>query len=692
MGLTFTPPTNLSMPITTPSSNQAKFRIFSGFDATIELDELSIPGQETDKNQKPENVVSVEYPLVKVNNYIFSRDEILNFEITCEEFLPTISLELGFIDNLFLSKEMPKDGDLVSIAIRNRSDTLKIIRNDYVITSVHVMPSQTQTKAPIIMTLYGELFVPGLKSQKGDYAFDGTVFEAMQDVARRHKLGFATNEDNTDDKQVWLKANIAGDLYINHLVERAWKDQQSFYACWIDVYYKLNFINLNKQLLSAESEIDVAALISNMDVNTNYKVDMSDKATEITPKLFSNITQFRGTPFFINTWRPKNRSTNITFLLGTRMDCEMFEHNQFLYQTEGSQNYWAIPVEPMYDKDKLKNMIIFRGRTSYVDSSTNTDLKLANHPYVGVYEKYPWLGVQYTASDTTIPHIQRDGNHHRNYQLSKVNNLMNNSELDKMNVEINVNGNNFNILRGDKVPVLIIRTDAVDNLRVNPKNNFTDQADLFFSGWYIIKGFSLSWSSDGNDEVISNFVHSLTLTRREWPAPIPIEAITDPVTNSSQTTSEDSNTDVLMINPNDVGLLNPVGHKVKLASRFGLRKAPTAGASSEHKGVDLAVPSGTPVYSPGDGIVQFAGDTTPNSCGGHVRIKTGEYVIKFCHLRQWVVSTGQHVKAGQLVAYSGGNKTDPYHGASTGAHLHYGVFNANGTVAYNPELVQHNLA
>jgi len=696
--LSFTPLPTTKAPTTSQPTDQTKYRIFSGFDATIELDELSISAPEKSKGstQKVENVVGVEYPLVKVNNYIFSRDELLNFEIESTGFLPTISIEAGFIDNLFLSKEMPKDGDIISIAIRNRSDTLKIIRNDYVITSVHVMPSQTQTKAPVIMTMYGELFVPMLKSQKDDYAFDGTTFEALQDIAKKLKLGFATNEDNTDDKQVWLKANIAGDIYINNLVERAWRDSQSFYACWIDVYYKLNFINLNKQLMSAESEIDVAALISNMDVNTNYDVDMSDKNTEITPKLFSNLTQFRATPFFINTWRPKNRSTSITFLLGTKMACELFEHNKNLYETEGSQNYWAVPIEPMYDNEKLKNSIIFRGRTSYVDASDNSDLKLANHPYVGMYEKYPWLGIQYTASDTTVPQTQRDGNHHRNYQVAKVNNLMNNRELDKMNVEINVNGNNFNIIRGDKVPVLIIRTDAVDNKRVNPKNNMSDQADLFFSGWFIVKGFNLSWSSDGNDEVYSNFVHQLILTRREWPAPIPIEAITDPVSPASNTMSsssqdDDSTDDILVVNPNDVGLLNPIGHKVRLSSRFGPRKSPTPGGSSNHKGVDFAVPSGTPLYSPGDGTVQFAGDTSPNSCGGHVKIATGQYIIKMCHVRKWVVATGQKVKRGQLVGYSGGGKNDPYHGASTGAHLHYGVFNANGSVAYNPELAHKDI-
>lgn len=690
--LTFRPPANSVAPSATPTANKTKYNILTVFPATIELDELSIPHDKTTKPGKPENVYSVEFPLIKVNDYIFSRDEILNFQLDCTEFLPTISLELGFIDNLFLSKNMPKDGDIISIAIRNRSDTLKIVRNDYVITGVISRPNQSQTKAPILMTLYGELYVPGLSSQMGDWAFDGTTMEALKDVAQRLKLGFATNEDNTDDKQVWLKANIATDIFIQQLVERSWKDQESFYNAWIDVYYNLCFVNLNKQLMSAESEIEPAVLLSNMDTNTTHETDMSDKATNVTPKIFSNINQFRATPFFINTWKPKNRATAVTFQVGTKMTCEMFEHNAHLFEKDDAQNYWAIPVEPIYDKDKLRNNIILRGRTVPKDPSMNIGLQLANNPFMGVYEKYPWLGIQYTASDTSVPPTQRDGNHHKNYQVAKVNNLMNLKELDKLNVYVAVNGNNMNVIVGDKIPILIIRTDAADNKRVNKKNPGGDVADLFFSGWYIVKGYTLSWSSEDNDKIVNNFVHEFVLTRREWPAPVPIDGIPDPVTpaaSSGTTLTEKAPEQYAPVNPKETGLLNPIGKKVTLSSRFGPRKSPTKGASSNHKGVDFAVPSGTPIYSPGDGMIKYAGDTSPNSCGGKITISTGQYVVTMCHVRQWIVSTGQNVKRGQLVGYTGGGEGDAYAGASTGAHLHYAV--TMGGKPYNPEVAHSDL-
>jgi len=527
MALTFTPSSS-TPPKPATEKQGTVYRIETLFEKTIKLDELSIPGADTQGAQRAQDVIGVEFPLIKINDYIFSRDEIQSVKIDCTEFLPKITLSVGLLSQLFLAKEMPKDGDIISLAIRNKTDLLKIIRNDYVITAAHVMPNTTETKGPVFITFYGELFIPGLKSQKNDTSFEGTTMDALKDFAKTYGLGFSTNEDNTDDKQIWLKASQAGDIYINHLTERAWKDNNSFYKSWIDIYYNLNFVNLNKVMLSAETEVDIAALISNVDSNTNYKPDTDESKVMPTVKVFSNFPNFRTTPFYIVSWRPLNRSSSITFQIGAKMTCEMFEHNNNLYANSDAKKYWDITVEPSYDTAKVNKTILLRGRAAFVDSSTNTDLKRANYSYVDIYEKFPWLGVQYTISNPEADNLQWDGNHHRNYQLAKIKNLMNKKELDKLNLHIEVQGNNFNIIRGDKMPVALIRTDAVDSMRVNPDTNFNDSLDLFYSGWYLVKGFVLDWVGSNNGGIISNFKQEFILTRREWPAPIPIDPIETP--------------------------------------------------------------------------------------------------------------------------------------------------------------------
>jgi murein DD-endopeptidase MepM/ murein hydrolase activator NlpD len=119
--------------------------------------------------------------------------------------------------------------------------------------------------------------------------------------------------------------------------------------------------------------------------------------------------------------------------------------------------------------------------------------------------------------------------------------------------------------------------------------------------------------------------------------------------------------------------------------------SPTKGASHDHKGVDIDAPSGTPVYSPLDGTITKSLDTTPNGCGGHIRIDHGGGIeTKYCHLKQMVVKPGDKVKRGEHIGYTGGGDDDPGRGISTGPHLHYEVL-IDGE-AIDPAIVQPELA
>jgi len=143
--------------------------------------------------------------------------------------------------------------------------------------------------------------------------------------------------------------------------------------------------------------------------------------------------------------------------------------------------------------------------------------------------------------------------------------------------------------------------------------------------------------------------------------------------------------------PSNIDMVHPLGKKYRISSKFGKRNTGISGASKFHKGVDISVPSGSPVYSPKDGKVEAARDTSPgNGCGGFIKINHGDIITKFCHLKQWVVNSGDEVKKGQLIGYSGGGKSDPGRGTSSGPHLHYEILNTSG-IALNPTEVQNNL-
>ena len=113
------------------------------------------------------------------------------------------------------------------------------------------------------------------------------------------------------------------------------------------------------------------------------------------------------------------------------------------------------------------------------------------------------------------------------------------------------------------------------------------------------------------------------------------------------------------------GWLVPCSY-TKLTSPFGNRDTPTAGASTFHKGVDLAGPEGTPIYASRSGVVTVA--THSKSAGNYVTINHGDgFSSVYMHMTKYVVKKGAAVSAGQLIGYMGST------GISTGPHLHFGI-------------------
>jgi murein DD-endopeptidase MepM/ murein hydrolase activator NlpD len=117
----------------------------------------------------------------------------------------------------------------------------------------------------------------------------------------------------------------------------------------------------------------------------------------------------------------------------------------------------------------------------------------------------------------------------------------------------------------------------------------------------------------------------------------------------------------------------------RISSTFGAREHPILGYTRMHKGIDFAVPKGTPVMAAGNGTVTFAG--VQNGFGNIIVISHGNgYQTAYAHLSKFMAREGSRVRQGQVVAYSGMT------GLATGPHLHYEIRVNNAQV--NPATVK----
>jgi murein DD-endopeptidase MepM/ murein hydrolase activator NlpD len=116
------------------------------------------------------------------------------------------------------------------------------------------------------------------------------------------------------------------------------------------------------------------------------------------------------------------------------------------------------------------------------------------------------------------------------------------------------------------------------------------------------------------------------------------------------------------------GLLKTPVDGARLTSGFGMRMHPILGYTRMHKGVDFGVPTGTPIYAAGDGVIEFSG--WAGGYGRFVKIKHNPHMeTAYGHMSRIALTSaiGHHVSQGQIIGYVGMT------GDATGPHLHYEV-------------------
>ena len=126
---------------------------------------------------------------------------------------------------------------------------------------------------------------------------------------------------------------------------------------------------------------------------------------------------------------------------------------------------------------------------------------------------------------------------------------------------------------------------------------------------------------------------------------------------------------------------SPLGYVSCITSPYGPREM---NGKHFHHGIDLRAKTGTPVYAPANGVVEW---TVTNSydCGIGLQIKhSNGYSTKYCHFSALAVRRGEKLSAGCLIGKVGATG----HGV-TGPHLHYAVLKNGTPVNPYPDYIEH---
>ena len=166
---------------------------------------------------------------------------------------------------------------------------------------------------------------------------------------------------------------------------------------------------------------------------------------------------------------------------------------------------------------------MLRGRTTYDAGENPTDEQArVNYDYIGTYTTAEWTGVEYTMSenDKNKGSNQWSGNVHKNYNRAPYHNSQNFSEIGKIYLDVECEGLNLQIMKGERIPVLIGFTNSIENDMYNAatKDDMPSIINRFYSGYYIVDSITYSYEPMSGRRV-SPYTTRFILKRREWPTP-----------------------------------------------------------------------------------------------------------------------------------------------------------------------------
>ena len=500
--------------------------IRSLFKPTIVLDELAIDDSlkgTSDKmpqgkkgevtGHQEQNSMGTDYPLVVINNYAVKLEELDTFRIDCSEFLPRLFLVFDMLNTTaFTTQSMPKDGDIVNVFIRAKNDVFKPVRNDYVITKVDIGKGGEEGRGGSV-SISGELFIPRMRDEVVKN-YTGNSFDVLQKIAKELSLGFATNESSTNDSMNWICPGDSMANLINHIADHSWKTPKDFFKVFIDVYYHLNFINVNNQF-EGDSQLPAAILDSTM-VKAFYPNDLkAEKSGQINlPKMLTNMTDFQNTNFFVKQYQIVNKSTDVANKWGYKTHVQFFDQK--------SLKYWDLYVDPLTTTDAEKSKIILKGRTFPKASGSTAAGAPSQNEYWKTQNKKMWLGVQ-------------SKNVHDKYLYSEIHNQRNREELNKLYIKVDLPRWNPNVANGEKLPLLMQNIVDEQKMNLDKTGEIADAGntkayatvDQFYTGFYMTDGLTFCFDRIGPGGTNSkdkksqkpDFYQTLFLRRREWPAP-----------------------------------------------------------------------------------------------------------------------------------------------------------------------------
>lgn len=353
-------------------------------------------------------------PLVYYNEYQISPSDIIYLVLHLKENVPQLKLTFVDVNGLINQRLQPLDNTKLVIFINTRSDLLKSILIQFKIINV-------KRETENIFTIRASIDLDDLYTINYESFPKSSSIEVLQKVSKQLGLGFNSNIQSTNDTMNWLNYGRKVYQFIKYVSNNSYISDNDFTSYYIDYYYHLNYVNIQKELIRdvTNDELIVDNSILNMSPESvsNEKLPSKKQKSILTTDLGAKYSNL-----FIESFTLLNNSTGISIQEG-------YLKTVFYYDNQKKEKL-IFELDTLTDQTNKENLITLKspGDKNFYKSNFTQE-------YIGKLDT---------------------DNMHKNYNYADFLNNRNLQELEKITIIAKLPNLNFSLYVFQKIYVMFI--------------------------------------------------------------------------------------------------------------------------------------------------------------------------------------------------------------------------------------------
>lgn len=370
--------------------------------------------------------------------------------VDSNKFLPICYIQFEDTFALLHDIGFPTDNAKLTVILPSNHSALANIFMEFKITNFNVELLRGSSAKKIHM--WGTCNIENMLIKEYKSYIDSSSYDIMYKNAQETGLGFMSNVDSSNDKMTWINPGLHNYTFLQDTINKCWIGESSYVWGFVDLFYNLNYIDVEKSLDQDITEIKwIPANIMN---NT----EILQTETKTTGPILTNDPAFKISNTYFSGEKIINQSTDISLKRG-------YLRNVHYYDIDGNWENKAGSYK-QYQLDTI---------TSQGTGSTTIYLKgePGDTDFYSKNKTYHYMGLLDTK------------NMHPDYLWACIQNEENLYDLQKINLVITLPVPNFNIRRFEKIKLLFTNNDnAVKNNKTNIKLN----------GEWLVTGVTYEWN------------------------------------------------------------------------------------------------------------------------------------------------------------------------------------------------------